>query len=394
MKNLIIPFYQKITFKYLFDFEKEDPDVKEWKEYLETLPDASNNYIMSYNKYLCRMWYFPFKYKLFINAISILILSYYFINILKNSRKKINKHSVENVLIKSINVGYKDIYPKELLKEFGEPHAIDSPGANQYVLNKVSFKIFFKTCLKKPFRFHYLAITLKELCIYSSILKQYNSKAITCYVNERNVASPLITQMLEQNKMEYIHFMHGEYLLQLIQGYMKFSRFYVWDEHYEKMFVNDLNCPKDQMIVYTPGKLSKIFKIENEPYLCTYYFGAESIQRIKKISEVFEGFRKKGFKCKVRPHPRRSNYDAINQYFKNFHIENPSEVTIDESIELSKYIIGLNSTVLSEALHGGKRVVLDDISEPERYKSLSDRNYILTKKDNVLLLSNLIESGV
>jgi len=58
-------------------------------------------------------------------------------------------------------------------------------------------------------------------------------------------------------------------------------------------------------------------------------------------------------------------------------------------LENTKYVIGLNTTVLSEAYVEGKQIVIDDLSDKERFLDAKRRGAIAFKKKH-LLLSELL----
>lgn len=384
--------YEKYTFKYILNFNADEPNIESWNNFLTSLPLAKDDYTMSYNKYLCRMYYFPLHYKITMNFVSLFLLIILLVKIrFNNINKTMQDEEKKLLLIKSSNVSCEDIFPDELFDEFNEITEIDRIGLEKYSYNNQILDILKNIIKKHPLSYHYVFMIAKELFKISGLVDEYNPSAIVCYVNERNMASPLITSYLEKKNIEYISFMHGEYLLQLIQAYMKFSRYYVWDKHYIDMFNNDLLCKFDKIKVYTPAKYKNQYSTADPTYFCTYYFGGESDERIEKISKIFYILEDLGYKCKVRPHPRRSNYNKIHDSFKNIYIEDIRKVNLEKSLNNTEYVIGLNSTVLLEAYYGGKKVVIDDISEPERYKNLSKRKYIMLQKEHILLSSLLKE---
>jgi len=392
LKKLFIKAYRSLTFKGILNFEESDPDVSIWYEFINSIPEPQNDIERSYAKYLCRMHYFSMFYSVMANLASIFALLFS-IPILSRKPSSLNKnlkHITNNglLIVKASNVGYEDIIPQGVLEKYGDAYEVWKPEMKAWYLVEDA-KVLFKQCLKKyPLRFHFNYIIFRELCMYSVLLNNYKPKVIAVYVNERNIAGPILSYMCENKEVDFISFMHGEYLLQLIQGFMRFTKFYVWDEHYIKMFQEDLRCAPNQFVIYTPNKLKGICIPRKEPesyeYFATYYFGAESIKRIKKVAEAFSILRKQGKKCKIRPHPRRSNMKVIYEVFDGFTIEDTSVVSLADSMECSEYTIALNSTVLSEAYYSSKEIVIDDYSEPERYHNLKKRKYIMIYKPHKL----------
>ena len=54
------------------------------------------------------------------------------------------------------------------------------------------------------------------------------------------------------------------------------------------------------------------------------------------------------------------------------------------------YPTGLMTTVFSEALAAGKKIIIDDITEPEKYENLLKRDAIVFT-GNYMLLSTLLD---
>src|SRR5699024_1904090 len=288
--NLLKWLYRKFTFKYLLNFEQEDPSVEQWNAFLSKFPKPKDDYDLSYYKYLCRMYYFSKTYRLIANLVS-LVAYLLIIPVLLRKRPDLVVSRKNNfVLVESLNVGYEDILPPKLKDKYGEMFVVKKPTYKEWYLNKNAKSILFKSILKRPFSWHYNIMLFKELSMYSQLLEKYNTKAIVVYVNERNIASSLVSMLCERQYVDFVTFMHGDYILQLIQAYMRFTKFYAWDEHYIEMFVNDLNCPQEQFEVYLPGKFKKekFKELKTYEYFVTYYFGGESISRIKSIAKVFK----------------------------------------------------------------------------------------------------------
>ena len=94
----------------------------------------------------------------------------------------------------------------------------------------------------------------------------------------------------------------------------------------------------------------------------------------------------KGYKCKVRPHPRFSNTALINAVFaKDYEVEDPKKVSIEESLDSTYLTIALVSTVLSQAYYSNKKIVIDDLSNKKRYSQLKEEDYILIDKTDYVL---------
>ena len=397
LNSLFIKIYRKLTLNRLLNSGKKEPDIDEWIKFINSIPEPTSDLDRSYAKYQCRMYYFPLYYKVIANLSAIFLFLLSIPIFMKKSIIKNQDLTKKEgfVLLKSKKIGYEDIIPNELFEEYGEEvHIIDKPDKKDGFLNDESKKILKQSIKKYPLGFYFNYSLFRELCIYSKILCRYSTKAIAIYLNERNIAGPILSEMCEQNGVDLVLFMHGDRTFNLIEGFQRYTKYYIWDEHYIDLFHNSLRCPREQFEIYIPNKLQGICKPKSNShaydYYATYYFGGESDKRIKKVAEAFKLLKNQGKVCKVRPHPRWSNCQVINKEFEKFTIEDPHEITIADSLECSEYTISLNSTVLSEAYHCGKKIVIDDYSEPERYENLKKRKYIMLYKEHKLL-SELIK---
>lgn len=388
--ELFFKAYRYLTYRGILNFEKSPPDVSNWYKFLSKIPEPYDDIERTYCRYRCRMYYFSFFYRVladvasffaFVISIPIFFQKKQFIND--------NEKTTSLIIVKASNVGYKDIIPEELIAKYPDYFEVGHPPSSKWFLSKDARGLLKKMFLRRPFHLHLNYWAFRELCMYSYLIDTYSPNAIAIYVNERNVVAPVLSHMCENRGIDLVSFMHGDYILQLIHGFMRFTRFYVWDQHYVDMFTNDLRCANNQFVFYKPKKLQGLCKpksSDNEyEFYGTYYFGAESKKRIHRVAKAFKKLKDKGLICKVRPHPRRSDIEEIKTAFNGFFIEDPQLVSLSQSLESSKYIIALYSTVLSEAYYSGKEIVIDDFSEVDKYNSLKERKFIMLSKPHKLL---------
>ena len=372
------------------------PDVAEWKRFLNSLKKSDDCVDVAYNKYLCRMYFFSAKKQLIMNVLGFGALFVELAYMLVSNKKLKPARKGLCVLEKARQIpNFDDVVPEELFTRFEKVEVAENYNKKFGVLCKEARALWFRCFRKYPFQFFFLYFVYMELAAHSHFLLTYNPEATVVYVNERNVASSVITELYEQGDRKFISFMHGEYLLQLIQGYMSFSEYYIWDAFYADMFANDLNCKIREYKVYTPKKLQKKWDLENHTdpeYFCTYYFSAESTTTVMKVAEIFKEFEAHGKKCKVRPHPRfMAHFQEILKEFDGLVIENAREVPLRTSLEQTRYAVGLMSTVLSEAKVEGREIVIDDKSDVPQFASMEVRRSAALNREHILL-SELYQS--
>lgn len=388
--KLIAKLYLKIVVGSIKNSNREEPNVKEWSDFLSGFPNEYDYIDQSYFKYKCRLGYLS-KWKIVLLNIGSIPFCLLMKISLWGKKKRLNRFEPGLLVIEKKNdVGYQDVIPEELLNVYANhkesPELIGLIKFSNLVFCEEAKEILKKTIKRRPWDFYYIFWAGKELSKHSFCLLNYNPEATAVYIEERNIASPLIRELYESSGRKYISFMHGEYLLQLIQSFMGFTEYYVWDKQYVDNFKNILRCSIGKYVIYTPQKLKKKYmfeKIESSVF-CTYYFSGESRKSILKLKEIFDELSNSGHLCLIRPHPRYSDLNLIHSLFMDSVIENPSEVSIESSLGRTKYVIGLATTVLSEAYVEGKTIVIDDLSDPDKFNNLSERKFLPLQRPHIL----------
>lgn len=388
--SIVAETYRRLVAGSLKGSEKV-PDVDEWMRLLEDLPDPSDEIDRSFNKYQCRKWYISKGKLVLLNLAALVYLMMALPRLLKRGKAVSKPKNDLLVIIRHKSVRTDDILPNALVSRFSAVEEIERPSFNNGSLCREARELFFNCARRHPLSFYYLLFVLKELSIHSAILGHYDANAVAVYVAERNVATPLLRKLYEESGREFDSFMHGEYLLQLVQAYSSFTNYYVWDDSYVSMF-EDLKFHCDSLEVYTPKKLQKKWNLEaiQPDHYCTYYFSGESERSIENIASLFQVLERRGYVCKVRPHPRYSHVEAISKSFDSNRIEDALKIPIKDSLASTCYVMGLTTTVLFEAKAEGKQIVLDDLTDSMRLKDLKARKFRLLD-DRILLLSEIEE---
>ncbi len=391
-------------------YDKSPEMVLKWKNFLAEFNITEDIYIQSLNKYKCRMFYFDWKYKIISNLaaffkLSNIHLKHFFYNLLKKnyldnlSKTKLyksnlntkQKNKIDMIIQSRTDLGIDDVFPDRLYSEFPSYKIIPANFERDYIFNKELKKTYKKLARKNIFRFNYKLLALKELAFHSFLLENYEFKALVVYINERNIFSPILKERYEQDGKEFISFMHGTNLFFLINSFMSFSRYYIWDQDYQELFEKDMLCNINKYKVYTPIKLQHRF--EKKEYYdkdITYYLSAQDEKAQKILIKVIKKLRSINVNLLVRPHPRVSMDKKI---YPEGALEN-SNFDIIKSIDQSEYIAGVSTTVIEQAYYGGKKVILDDVTSPEEFESLKSRGYLMLKKleeKNVVLFSEYLK---
>lgn len=388
--NLILRLYRSFVIGNIKEMDDE-PDVDAWLRFLEKLPEPKDYLDVSFNKYRCRSFPFPLYKRFLLNLVSFPLAVKALCSLLR-VKKPLPKPEASRLLIeRKAGVDFTDIIPDELINSFEEVHVtLDSRAERERLSTKLSSEAaeLLKAAVRRhPFHFYYIFWVARELSKNCAYIETHNPSAVAVYIEERNVAGPILRCLYETSGRKYVSFMHGEYLLRLVQGYMSFSEYYIWHEEYEHLFRDVLHCDIPVYTLYKPKKLTKKWHFEKDvpDYFCTYYFSAESRESICRLREVFEWLESRGKRCKVRPHPRYSQWDFIRKQFRDDQIEDTRQVSLEDSLRRTRYVIGLATTVLAEGYYEGKEIVVDDVSSPEKFANLEKRCFIVLKRPHMLL---------
>lgn len=220
-----------------------------------------------------------------------------------------------------------------------------------------------------------------KVSLYSTMIKSYSPKAIIVF-NEYSFTSSALTYYCENKKIKHINVMHGEKLFYIRDSYFRFSNTYVWEPYYIKLFIS-MNAPENQFIAELPPFMS----IKPSEYLdikyhsdYTYYLANFNENDIKNIVASMAFAKSKGKTVMYRPHPRYSDIDLLRKYVDESYIEYPDSVNIMLSVAKTDCAVGLYTTVLNQAFHAGKKVLIDDINFPYNYSKLKELSYSLLNK--------------
>lgn len=385
LKNI----YKKINDRVVRGVDEEKMPYKMQMEYLRRFPNPKDDFERSYFKYKCFCEYCYYKQKwilIIYNIGAILLLPVIYLKFKKAGKEKCLIEKVDAVIENIPRLPNTDFIPENFLEKFKTIKEIDHIDYSESFLSEDADCIYRELRRRYFFRFYFRMITLQKLGQFSRYLVIYQPQTIVFYSCEREFSSPLQTLLCERNGAKYISFMHGDYISTLSFAFQRYSIYYVWDESYKRMF-EVLKCASS-MPVYRPKKLKGIARLIDEKkctYFATYYFSDETRDEATKIYDVFKEFEKYGLRTKIRPHPRFSDIAMLKEIFNDIEIEDFQKYGLDDSITRSLYIVGLNTTVLSEAFFSGKKVVMDDVSNEGKFKELDERSYVMLKRPHILL---------
>ena len=397
MKNLVDRLHERFALSSLGVTETMK-DIKKWQGFLSKFPETEDCYEQAFYKYKCRMYYFSLPKRIFMNVLGMGAFLVEMLYIAASDRKLKKPKKSVMVLEKARDIpDFDDIVPKQVFSEFSSVEIIENHNEKFGFLCAEAKKYYWENVKRHPFSFFFNYFVYMELATHSAILLKQNPEVTLVYINERNVASPILTDFYHSQGRKLFSFMHGEYTLQLQCALMRFSRYYVWDETYVKMFKEDLRCHIDEYKIYTPKKLEKKWDLSGVTpgYYITYYFSGEDEETTKKVVDCLDHLTDCGLNCKIRPHPRNKLHIKLLKELLNGKktvLEDPAAISLRDSIADTEFVAGLQSTVLSEAYIEGKQIAIDDVGNPERYETLKFQKFnILTKPHR--LLSDLMKTA-
>lgn len=359
--------------------------TKEQKDYLCSLEEPKDNIERSYNQYLCQRAFINKFIKLLANLISVPIY-YYLLIKYKNKTGKIKKTYIkavfvpdgkdENIIPDTIKLKYKKIVNVE---------------DDQYILLKKDIDFINKIKKRYSITYEFLLKNLIKIAKYRGILINYPNIECIIVCSEYSYTSSIMTEWCHMNNIEHINVMHGEKAFDIKDSFFVFDKCYIWDEYYKNLF-KKLRTTEAQFIIEVPPALNFKDKFDIcKIYDYTYYLqGIETKKELEVIRSCMMLLTNDFTKLSVRPHPRYSKLDLVQQIFSdNINIEDNNTV-IEESILRTKNVISIYSTVLNQAHYNNVNVIIDDISNPLIFKKLKEIDYIFILTGKYSKLSDVI----
>lgn len=386
--------YLKFNRKVLFDAksQKRHRDMQDQSRYLEHFDEPRDEYEKAYFKYKCHAYYhYSFLIKIIYNCAGIIMIPIFIILlVLKKRGVEDNRARTDAdgaIIIVSPTMGYKDILPKQIKEKYSNLKEVKPLSITERSMDKDAW-ITLRKCLMRYWMHPYFCLeVLIRLACNCRLIQLYNPQAIVGYGWERDFAAPILLQYCNLKGIERLTFMHGIFVYSIDKAFLSFNKYYVWEEYYVKMF-EKLKADPTCLEIYRPKKYEAIVKprpvgTEYE-YFLTYYFTAESKERMLRIKKCLDLFSAQGLVCKLRPHPRFTDVKLLEETFTGYLIED-SSWTLADSMECSEYIAAYNSTVLAEAYYSDKEILIDDYVDPAKFQNMIDRDYIMLSRPHKLM---------
>ncbi|MDT2761849.1 hypothetical protein [Aerococcus urinaeequi] len=361
----------------------------EQQEFMKRLGTPLNSPERSYFQYKCQMYKYPFHLKVILNIISLFAIFFFMIKSIWNM--KLMKSYCEKVDAIFIRQGVtKSIIPLSLLRDV--KNLLEVNMNESFSLSLYDIRYFGIKCVINYWYSPYFCMKcLLKIGSYSHSIHKYNPKMIITH-NEYSFTSSMLTDYCRSLNIKHINVMHGEKLFNIRDAFVEFDKFYVWDEYYVDLF-QQLEADVTQFEIEPPAKLSSENKKDCCLYHVTYYLGDEDIVELNKIRKDLLKLNIPPNEICIRFHPRYTSEKDVIKIFNSFVIENPLDVSIIESLSRTKYVASLYSTVLFQAYLAGKQIIINDISNNDKFVKLKELKYIMLEKPH-MRLSELINTSI
>lgn len=354
--------------------------VEEQRAYLYSLPEPKDDFARSYNQYRCQMYYVPVWKRIFQSGVA--AIAYPFL-ILLLLLKGLSIKFVKKVSAISDFTTMPESIPDEIVTDLAPDSSVWD---NALGLKFKDIPFLLKLVIRYfVYPYFVLKVTFK-LALYRALFVRYTPDVLVVH-NEYSFTSSILTNYCAKQGVEHIDVMHGEKLFYIRDSFFRFSRCYVWDEHYVRLFA-ELRAAPDQFVVAVPPSL-KVNPSDFQNVAAyadvKYYLGLSTEDQFVSIIDSLQPLKESGLIVKFRPHPRYSDMSMLLKYCSPDELEDPKSVTIMDSISNVKYVVGSYSTVLQQAWFAGKQIILDDVTYASTYQKLMSMQYLLSSKSHIKL---------
>lgn len=391
--------YLKFNRRVLFDSKnvKKHREMEDQKSYLEKLGKPKDQYEKAYFKYKCHAYYhYSLLIRIVYNFVGLIMVPFFAILLaLKSTKKEFSAFVPDGaILIVSPTMGYKDIFPPQIGEKYTSIKEVKPLTIRERYMDREAWNRF-GTCVARYWRHPFFCLeALIRISGNCELMYRYHPQAIIGYGWERDFIAPILLEYCKSKGVDRLTFMHGIFVYSIDKAFLSFTKYYVWEPYYVNMFTQ-LRASPESLEIYKPQKYNPIVAPRPEgveyEYFLTYYFTADSKERMVRIKKCLDLFTKEGFSCKLRPHPRFTDLALLRELFPDYLIED-SSWTLADSMECSKYIAAYNSTVLAEAFYSNKEVLIDDYVDPSKFKNMIDRGYIMLSRPHKLMTEVVKES--
>jgi hypothetical protein len=351
--------------------------VEKQKTYIEHFREPKDSIERGYFQYCCQMKLYgePLHMLLNLAALPLSVIS-----LAKCKSVCPEKEEPEDAVF--LNEGHPlNIVPDSLRERYPNMPAVPSVGKCLSHEDREFLRSIFR---RYPFSWMLWLKLIIKIAQYSYAITKYSPNAII-FCNEFSYTAPILIEYCHTRGVTTINVMHGEKLYYMRDTFSKYDEFYVWDQYYVDL-LTDMGAEKSQFHVELPPAM-RIEKQETVKiqYDYTCYLQDENEEALQTIASALKSLHDKGKRISVRPHPRYSDMKLVTKLLDFANIEDHKAVTIEQSLSQTGAAISLFSTVLNQAVNSAIPIVIDDVSNPERFAKLKELRYICLSREHKLL---------
>lgn len=358
-----------------------DVDFETQRKFINKLGPANNDIDRSYKQYLCQRLMLPWHRRVMWFFVSLLglLLHIPFIYVKSFISCKCLIRKVDAICsFKHMQ----EVIPEAFINKYSMDFDAWDTGVELSTSDlKFIIQILFQT--KSLYLTYKSAVLISK---YSYMITHYHPRAIAVF-GEFSCASSIRTAYCESRGTLHVNVMHGERMLIISDSYFRFHECYIWLEYYKQLFI-EMFADEKQFIIALPYSLTfnpADYYNDTNYSDYRYYLQGDSEGELKEIGKTVEEIQLKGYSIKCRLHPRYSHLERVSKYIDATIIEQPSDISILESISSTGTIIAQDSTVLLQASCVGIEVIMDDVTNKSRYEFLCKAKYVMIHRPHLLL---------
>lgn len=378
IKSIVSRIYEASFSRSMFRLDR-----KEREAVLAAFPEPRDDVERSFFQYRCHM---QSASRLLRVLQSVLAYPAFLFLLLKSGKAPEEAEKTDTAVYISYGIG-ENIIPDSLAEGFARIVTVtDTP---LYFTKRE--RAWFLPVWKRYWRYPYFLLKCyTKMGVYAALARLHRPRALIVY-SEFSFTGSLLTAYCEHVGLEHINVLHGEKLLNIRDAFVRYHRFYVWDETHRAVFAQ-MRAEPAQFIVEAPPMLR--LRLPPEEPRCfdlTYYAGALTEHQLERLQRCFSHLRQQGLRICVRVHPRFGDLASAKARLEGCFFEDGSEVPLELSLARTGACCGIISTVLHQAHQCGKQIVIDDVSDPEKFSLAKDLGYQMLEVSHRLLSELILE---
>lgn len=263
-----------------------------------------------------------------------------------------------------------------------------SLSTSELALTKEDLKFLYRLFCEAPFSPYFLFKNAFKIAHYRAQVLRCQPRALIC-ASEYSFTSSCLTEWCRAQDIQHINVMHGEKFFHIQDAGATFDRIYVWDQHYARLF-HDLHISATEWHTEVPKSFadlkagSVISQKKKENLVLKMYLQIPDKKKWAHLASFLKLLLPE-YHVIVRPHPRWRESKLLRQCFENFQIEDSATHPFHASLSEADGVISGFSTVLFQAHLLGKKVIIDDLSDPLLFARLKELDFLPLRRPHVLM---------